>query len=43
MEGNSYKNVIKHIQFLMNNNTCTKKQIKEIMKESEVTNNKNTH
>ena len=28
MEGNSYKSMRKQLQFLMNNDTCMKKQIK---------------
>ena len=32
MEGKSYKSVSKKLQFLINNNTCMKKQIHEIMK-----------
>ena len=43
MEGKSYNSVSKKLQFLMNNDVCMKKKIQEMMKESEVTNNTNTH
>ena len=43
MEGKLYKSVNKQLQFLMNNNTCAKKQKKEMMKQFELKNNTNTH
>ena len=42
-EGELYESVSKQLQFIMDNNTCTKKKIQEMMKESEVMNNTNTH
>ena len=43
MEGNSYKSVSKQLHFFMKKDMCMKKQIQEIMKESEVSNNNNAH
>ena len=43
MEGKSYNSVSKQIEFLTNNYTCVKKKIQELMKWSDMTNNKNTH
>ena len=43
MEGKSYKGVSKQLLFIMKNDQCMKKQIKETNNESEVMNNKNAH
>ena len=43
MEDKSYNIVSKQIEFLTNNYTCVKKKIQELMKWSDMTNNKNTH
>ena len=42
-EGNSYKSVSKQIQLLMNKYMCVKKQIQEMIKESEIIIIENTH
>ena len=43
MEWKTYKSVIKQLQFIMNSGTCMKKEIQEMIKESKVMNNTNTH